>query len=763
MNAIGNRDPEPPSSLRAEIPPEVQRLVLQALEKPKGQRYTSVSAFLKAAKPSHAELTQPVQVAHASSGPLKAISAPRVLVPVLAVAIALSVWGVFSVTRGADDREEREEFIPEILNRIGAEEYVAAFDLAVEAERAMPTSPELAELWAQMSRVGSLATDPQGAEVSYREYGDEEGAWRHLGQSPLEDVRLLRGIFEWRIELEGYRPSRLADPNPGVLLGNLATLDPLTIPLQAEGSAPGMVLVPGGEYPIRITGFQPRDVLDLDPFLIDRYEVTNQEFQEFVDAGGYETPEYWEGMDFIQDGRGISWREAMGEFEDSTGRPGPSTWEIGRYPEGEGEHPVTGVSWYEAAAYTNFRGKSLPTFFHWARAAMSPGEHLSPLGPALIPASNFDGQGPAPAGIYSSMGPFGTFDMTGNVREWTWNTTDGGRDRLILGGAWNDPIYMSALLFALPPFDRSPENGFRGVTYLADPPLERLVGPVEPLTTDFRGVTPVSDEVLDSFRRQFPYERSSPLNARVEARDESSPYSVQERIVFDTAYGAEEVVAQLFLPKEFEPPYQVVVQFPGLGRFQFEGSSDLARAPDFLLRSGRAVILPVYKGSFERWDGFLALSGDEYLRTFRSPIIEWYQDLARTIDYLETRPDLDTGRIAYFGASFGASVPLALLALETRITTAILASGGLFSGVPLPPEADTVNYMSQVKMPILMMNGRYDYVFPVETAQQPLMALLGTPEEDKKHLILDAAHSLPRSLRIRESLDWLDKYLGPVN
>ena len=66
-------------------------------------------------------------------------------------------------------------------------------------------------------------------------------------------------------------------------------------------------------------------------------------------------------------------------------------------------------------------------------------------------------------------------------------------------------------------------------------------------------------------------------------------------------------------------------------------------------------------------------------------------------------------------------------------------------------------------MPILMMNGRYDYVFPVETAQQPLMALLGTPEEDKKHLILDAAHSLPRSLRIRESLDWLDKYLGPVN
>ena len=171
-----------------------------------------------------------------------------------------------------------------------------------------------------MSLTGSLTTDPPGAEVSYRSYGAGDDAWQPLGQTPLEDVRLPRGIFEWRIELDGYEPRRLAEPNPSVLLANLATLDPLSVPLEPEGSAPGMVRVPGGEYPVRITGFQPRDVLPLDAFLIDRYEVTNQEYQEFVDAGGYDLPGFWEGMDFRKDGRALSWTDAIAEFQDTTGR-----------------------------------------------------------------------------------------------------------------------------------------------------------------------------------------------------------------------------------------------------------------------------------------------------------------------------------------------------------------------------------------------------------------------------------------------------------
>ena len=51
----------------------------------------------------------------------------------------------------------------------------------------------------------------------------------------------------------------------------------------------------------------------------------------------------------------------MAEFVDSTGRPGPATWQGGDYPEGQDDYPVSGVSWYEAAAYAEFAHKSLPT------------------------------------------------------------------------------------------------------------------------------------------------------------------------------------------------------------------------------------------------------------------------------------------------------------------------------------------------------------------------------------------------------------------
>ena len=62
----------------------------------------------------------------------------------------------------------------------------------------------------------------------------------------------------------------------------------------------------------------------------------------------------------------------MEQFRDATGRPGPSSWELGRYPDGQSEYPVGGISWYEADAYMSFAGKRLPTVYHWYRAASRP-------------------------------------------------------------------------------------------------------------------------------------------------------------------------------------------------------------------------------------------------------------------------------------------------------------------------------------------------------------------------------------------------------
>ena len=107
---------------------------------------------------------------------------------------------------------------------------------------------------------------------------------------------------------------------------------------------------------------------ELDDYWIDRYEVTNAEFKRFVDQGGYETEKWWKEP-FVKDGRALAWKDAMELFKDKTGQSGPATWSLGTFPEGEGDLPVSGVSWYEAAAFAAFADKELPSLHHWAYAA----------------------------------------------------------------------------------------------------------------------------------------------------------------------------------------------------------------------------------------------------------------------------------------------------------------------------------------------------------------------------------------------------------
>jgi eukaryotic-like serine/threonine-protein kinase len=65
----------------------------------------------------------------------------------------------------------------------------------------------------------------------------------------------------------------------------------------------------------------------------------------------------------------ITWENAMKLFPDKTGKPGPAGWEVGTYPDGKEDHPVTGISLYEAMAFAKFSGKSLPNVFQWSRVA----------------------------------------------------------------------------------------------------------------------------------------------------------------------------------------------------------------------------------------------------------------------------------------------------------------------------------------------------------------------------------------------------------
>ena len=100
-------------------------------------------------------------------------------------------------------------------------------------------------------------------------------------------------------------------------------------------------------------------------------------------------------------------------------------------------------------------------------------------------------------------------------------------------------------------------------------------------------------------------------------------------------------------------------------------------------------------------------------------------------------------------------------AVEPRIKLCVLALGGLGYGHTLP-EVHVVNFLTRVKQPALMLNGRYDFFFPVDSSQEPFYRMLGSKKDQKKHLIYDSGHTIPRNELIKETLNWLDQYFGPV-
>jgi len=141
--------------------------------------------------------------------------------------------------------------------------------------------------------------------------------------------------------------------------------------------------------------------------------------------------------------------------------------------------------------------------------------------------------------------------------------------------------------------------------------------------------------------------------------------------------------------------------------------------------------------------------------------LQWSKDLGRVIDYLETRKDIDSSKLAFLGNSLGSAMSPRLIAVEPRFKAAVLFSVGTFEIVA--PEVDAWNFAPHVKIPFLMLNGKDDFRFPLETSQQPLFKAIGTPEKDKRLVLYDGGHdTVTRLDAVKEALDWLDRYLGPV-
>ena len=176
----------------------------------------------------------------------------------------------------------------------------------------------------------------------------------------------------------------------------------------------------------------------------------------------------------------------------------------------------------------------------------------------------------------------------------------------------------------------------------------------------------------------------------------------------------------------------------------------------YLLSDGYAIIHPIYKSTYERRDNIKSDYPDE-TDEYKNAVIRWGKDYKRALDYIESRDDMDMSNLSYYGVSWGGSIANILLAIDDRVKNSVLYVAGI-EFQTCKKEVDKFYYTSRITIPVLMLNGKFDHFFPLETSQIPMFKLLGTPEKDKKHYVYETGHYVPRDELIKLHLEWLEKY-----
>jgi eukaryotic-like serine/threonine-protein kinase len=454
------------------------------------------------------------------------------------------------------------------------------------------------------------------------------------------------------------------------------------------------------------------------------------------------------------------------EFKDRTGLPGPRSGSNQDFPEGKAEHPVTEITWYEAAAYAAFRGKKLPTVFQWEKAAR---DGVAMVAGVVMPwglfagagtverRANLDGRGTLPVeSLEFGQSPYGCYHMAGNVAEWCRNEFLEGFASA--GGSWEDSPHLFGYYRAYPGSHSSGKQGFRCV--LNAPGATGDQGAM-PLLAEAQVPVykPASEASFRAWQEHYRYAHP-PLDAQVVEVKETDDWR-REKITYVGAEG-ERAIAYLYLPKHHPPPWQVIQYIPPGGFFRGLGSlpAQVEASQASFIKSGRAVLAIVLKGFPERdWPPNRTPPSVETIE-YRDQILHWMADERRGLDYVATRSDLDSGRVAYLAISSNGDLKLDLPAIETRYRSVILHGAALHQGFTrLLPEINPVNLVRYIRAPKLLLHGRYDEGAPLKSAAEPLQKLLRGP---KRIVLYNGGHTAPAEVFVPTINAWLDETMGPV-
>ena len=480
--------------------------------------------------------------------------------------------------------------------------------------------------------------------------------------------------------------------------------------------------------------------LVVKPFYMDKYEVSNKEYKEFVDANGYFIEDYWP-LEIMHEGVKINFNKVKTSFVDKSNFPSPKDWREGTYENGKDLFPVTGISWYEASAYAKFREKSLPSVAEWFYAF----NRYKPN--KVLENANINNYNYTNSRIESKAVNYnGIYDMAGNVREWVSNKFKDENNRGILGGSFADDPYVPFDWYSQNAWDRSTYNGVR------------LVKKME---ADNSGDIFYKRENLRNFYENFQ-------TTKKEWKLIKSLYLYDKESISFKDIGVTKVVDRDYFCHSSDIIYDnTILPIHNLqanpdvkskiALIYFPGSMALYRDKlvypgffDDILEAGIDIIYPEYLSTYSRKDDIKTDIGNRSMN-YRDHSISWVKEVRYAVDYA-----IKNGyEHHYFGLSWGGQMGVNILAIEDRFKTGILTVGGI-SLDDVREEIQPEKYAARIKMPTLLLNGRYDYFFPYQSSQLPLYNLLNLDKENKRHVVVEEAHYVPQHLVIEETLNWIN-------
>ena len=641
------------------------------------------------------------------------------------------------------------ETIPQIINLYDEGEINKVFSILNELNKNFPDNEIINSYLDKSSRYAYLKSNIEGIDVSIK-YGDDS-VYNFLGKTPLDSFRVPYSRNSHILKLVHNGIEYLQKPR----LNHNYKFPDKTINIPE-----GHKVFLGSNARMFLQGINFKEI-NLNPFSISKNEVTNKEYQKFMDSGGYDNPSYWD-FPFEIDGVIYDFNSSIQKFTDKYGKKGPSNWSYGKFPSGLDNHPVTGISWFEARAYAKYSNLSLPNVYQWLYSSgISDRENVFVINQSISEQSNYNSIQTRP--VDNSLGSYNELNnIGGNVKEWATNPYGNKKTKFsILGGSYLEPSYTFNNYYSQSPFDRSLGNGIRLLKNLTNE-VSKFDNEIIPeFQRDFSKLSDVSDDVFEIFKNQFDY-NDKPLNSTTTNLDGYQDGYTVQKFEMETTYESDEkLFGYIIYSNEFKNKYNPIIEFPNASSI---GNNDDSFLPErllnnfkYLIDEGYAIIHPIYHNTYSREKTHNTFWPDDS-ENYKNTIIKIGQDFRRSIDYIETRKDFNINNLSYFGGSWGSTTSNYLLAIDERVKSAFLLVGGLMMQKS-KNEVEAHYYLRRIKTPILHIIGKLDGIFGYGESYLPWKDLVGTEPENLKTIEYDNfGHGIPKDTIIKYHQNWIEKY-----